>query len=117
MENVSLSALFLLEACKLADSIFGVTHSSHHTIADATTDINKMVDHLRKSSVSTEKKDRAVPSFSFSEPLSRGMDRIAQGWLSDFLLRTETEDTSDTTELENDTEELDINYELHDSMF
>lgn len=45
------------------------------------------------------------------------MDRIAQGWLSDFLLRTETEDTSDTTELENDTEELDINYELHDSMF
>lgn len=61
MENVSLSALFLLEACKLADSIFGVTHSSHHTIADATTDINKMVDHLRKSSVSTEKKDSHSP--------------------------------------------------------
>ena len=46
MERVSLCALFLLEACKLIDSMFGATRSTHHTTTSAKGDIEKLVTHL-----------------------------------------------------------------------
>ena len=47
MERVSLCALFLLEACKLTDSMFRATRSTHHTTTSAKGDIEKLVTHLR----------------------------------------------------------------------
>lgn len=113
MENISLGALFLLDACKLADSVFGATRSTQHTIADATGDINKMAKHLRRTMVTVEKEDRAAEvAIDFDEPLSKGMQRMSKGWFEGFLSRTDTE----TDDVEDENEELDINYGLYDNV-
>ena len=46
MERVSLCALFLLEACKLSDSMLGATRSTCHTATSAKGDIDKLVTRL-----------------------------------------------------------------------
>lgn len=53
--DVSLSALFLMEAAKKANRAFGVTpQTSAHTTRDAENDIDKMVNHLIQKNVTTE---------------------------------------------------------------
>ena len=84
-----MGAFFLLDACKLADSVFGATRSTQHTITDATGDINNMAKHLRRTMVTVEKEGRAAEDFD--EPLSKGMQRMSKGWFEGFLSRTYTE--------------------------
>ena len=57
IEQVSLSALCLLNACKLANSMFGVPRCTQHTTADAANDISKMVEQLHKCMDTTEMVD------------------------------------------------------------
>ena len=55
IEDISLSGLFLLEAAKTADEIFQVPPSSnHHTVRDAASDIQSMVESLLKFNVTQE---------------------------------------------------------------
>ena len=57
--DVSLSALFLMEAAKKADRAFGVTpQTSAHTIRNAE---NEMVNHLLQKDVTTEVIGRLTP--------------------------------------------------------
>ena len=119
IEQVSLSALCLLNACKLADSMFGVSRCTQHTTADAANDISKMAEQLRKCMVTTEMVDWSIhDAVDFQEPLSKGMAKISQGWLQDFIQRTDTDDSndSDRDDFEIDREELDINYELYNNV-
>ena len=63
--DVSLSALFLLEAAKKADRALDVTpQTSAHTTRNAENEIDKMVNHLLQKDVMTEVIGRSIPEFS-----------------------------------------------------
>ena len=58
VEEVSLSALFLLDAAKKTDRAFGVApQTTAHTIRDPSSDVSKMVKHLMENKVSRWKID------------------------------------------------------------
>ena len=62
--EVSLAALFLLEAAKNTDREFGVTtQSGRHTVRDAAVDVQKIAQHLLEKSVTTETQGRHSPKF------------------------------------------------------
>ena len=74
MERVSLCALFLLEACKLSDSMLGATRSTHHTTTSAKGDIEKLVTHLCDYSMVKEQPNRKE-KIEFDVPVSKGMKK------------------------------------------
>ena len=117
MERVSLCALFLLEACKLSDSMLGATRCTHHTTTSAKGDIEKLVTHLCNYSMVKEQPNRKE-KIDFDDPISKGMKKISQGWLSKFLSLGFTDESSlaespGETVL-NEIDELDMDYELFD---
>lgn len=62
--EVSLAALFLLEAAKKTDKELHVTPQSQtHTVRDAADDIMKITLHLTNKSVMSETPDRRAPQF------------------------------------------------------
>ena len=64
LEEISLSSLFLMEAAKKADQVFGVhPQSTAHTIRDAKADIKKMATHLLNKKATTEFPGRNTPAF------------------------------------------------------
>ena len=75
--DVSLSALFLMEAAKKADRAFGVTpQTSAHTIRNAENEIDKMVNHLLQKDVTTEVIGHLTSEFS--DPTEHGRNLVAQ---------------------------------------
>ena len=112
IEDVSLSALFLLEAAKKTDREFGVTpQSRRHTIRDSTKDIQKVAQHLIENTVTTEMPGRVTPKFH--HPTETGWKRLSNSdWLQGVLSRSLVE------ERENESErgEVDLDYELYDIM-
>ena len=83
--EVSLSALFLLEAAKKTDRQFGITPESRmHTIQDARNDINKIAQYLREKDVIVEIAGRTSPHFI--HPVEKGWERLSKSdWLPTVL--------------------------------
>ena len=114
MERVSLCALFLLEACKLTDSMFGATRSTHYTTTSAKGDIEKLVTHLRDYLMVMEQPNRKE-KIEFDDPILKGMKKISQGWLSKFLSLGFTDESESSGEIVTEEGyELDMDYELFD---
>ena len=117
MERVSLCALFLLEVCKLSDSMLGATRSTHHTTTSAKDDIEKLVTHLCDYSMVKEQPTRKE-KIEFDDPVSKGMKKISQGWLSNFLSLGFSDESSliESSEetVTDEIYELDMDYELFD---
>lgn len=83
IEEVSLSAMFLLEAAKKIDREFGVTPKSQmHTVRDANYDKRKVALHLMEKAVMKETEDRKTPKFV--HPVDKGWERLSN---SDWLFR------------------------------
>ena len=109
--DVSLSALFLMEAAKLESrSSIGVTpQTSAHMTRNAENDIDKMVNHLIQKNVTTEVIGRLTPEFS--DPTEQGWKKLCStDWLQGTLLKANTDDLG----VEEEIGEVDLDYELYD---
>ena len=62
-EDVSMCALFLMEAEKKTDREYGCSQSSAHTTVDAESDINKIIGCLIDAQVALEVSNRNSPVF------------------------------------------------------
>ncbi len=117
MERVSLCALFLLEACKLSDAMLGATRSTHHTATSAKGDIEKLITRLCDYSMIKEQPNRK-DNINFDDPISKGMKKISQGWLSKFLSPDFVDESSSANTsgvlVADEIDELDMDYELFD---
>lgn len=109
--DVSMCALFLLEAAKKCDTAFGVPpQSTSHTVRDAKSDIGKIYQHLLDNQIAKEVKDRTTPAFI--DPMESGLHTLTQGdWLQK-QLRSKFEDYLQNEESHG---EVDIDYELADT--
>jgi len=117
MVDMSLCALFLLDASKRVDQQLKVqVKSSHHTTRDADKDITKMASYLVE-----EKAEREVATrtgTTFEDPIKKGADKIGKGYIDKYLKRTSQYDDSDDEEADADSavgrdEVLDLEYELY----
>ena len=113
MERVSLCAMFLLEACRLCDSMFGVSRSTYHAVANATEDINKLVTHLIQCCMIKEQPNREE-IICFEDPVYRGMKKVSDGWLAKFLSSSFNEESDVVSCATDEDFELDVDYELYD---
>lgn len=90
-EDLSLSALFLMEASKKVERDFGVHRSTSHTTRDANSDITKISNYLLEKKVTHEISQRTSPAFS--DPAEIGLDKMCNtSWIHDTLARTESDD-------------------------
>lgn len=108
--DISMCALFLLEASKKCDKVFGVPPSSTaHTVRDSKSDIAMLRDQLLEKEITTEKESRTTPAFL--DPTENGLTTLTKGeWLQKQL-------SSDVDYLQNEQnhgEIYDIDYELSD---
>lgn len=109
--DVSMCALFLLEAAKKCDSVFGVTpQTTSHTVRDAKSDIKKIRQHLLDKEISEEVKDRTTTVFI--DPTEAGLNTLTQG---DWLQKQLQLKFDDTLQNEESYGEVDIDYELSDT--
>lgn len=84
VEDVSLSALFLMDAAKKADKIMGVSpQTTSHTYSDASSDVKKMVTYLRENEVSSLIENRLSPPFE--DPTSSGYKKLCSSWWMETL--------------------------------
>ena len=111
IEEVSLSALFLLEAAKKTDYEFKTKPQSiAHTTADSSSDVKKMRDVLTEKSVSSEDAERKSPTFT--DHTTKGFDLMCKaGWIEGIL--QEGEDDCDEQPDNRDNTDVDLDYELH----
>lgn len=110
VEEVSLSALFLLEAAKKTDEAFQtVVQTSVHTVHNFQKDLSSMAQHLLDKEVTTAKEDRNTPVFT--DPIEQGWkNRSTTSWLQDKLSASFHEEEEE----ENlDEEQVDLDYELY----
>ena len=116
MEEVSLGALFLLDAAKKADKAFCVSLSGgKHTVREACRDIKKMTNHLQEKEVTTNLENRTSPVFT--NPDDAGLDKLTSTWLHEALFRTcieSDEDPSSESTDEETEQNIDIHYEISD---
>lgn len=110
-EDLSLCALFLMEASKRVACEFGVCHSKSHATRDANNDITKVLNYLLEKKVVQELPER--PSVGFKDPTDDGLDKMCNtNWIKDTLSRSGCDDN-----LEEDTihelTESDQDYELY----
>lgn len=85
IRDVSMCALFLLEAAKKCDTVFKVSkQSTAHTIRDANADILKIQAMLLEKNIVTEDVTRTQPGFV--DPTVSGIDTLTKGdWLEKHL--------------------------------
>ena len=109
-EDLSLCALFLMEASKGVAREFCVYRSKSHTIRDANKDVNNLLNYLLEKKVAHELPECA--SIGFKDPTDDGLDKMCNtNWIKDTLSRTGCDDNpEDTCELT----EADQDYELFD---
>ena len=110
IEDVSLSALFLMDAAKKADHAFGITpQPSAHTVCSVENDIHKMVMRKKVTSQVSSRADSALP---FADPTMKEWEKMST---SDWIRETVTKTHSDgDLENERSNDELDLNYEICD---
>ena len=109
IEEISLSAFFLMEAVKKADREFQVTPQSRaHTVRDAAADCNKMVHHLMNTYAITGMRTRAQPTFT--DPTEKGWQVMCSpGWIERIIAKTAAKETRDDIR-----GTADLDYELED---
>lgn len=102
-------ALFLLEAAKKCDKVFGVPPpSTSHTVRDSKSDIAKLRNQLLEKEVTTEKAGRTTPAFL--DPTENGLTTLTKG---DWLQKQLSSKCDDYLQNQNHSE-IDIDYELAD---
>lgn len=108
--DISMCALFLLEAAKKCDKVFGVPPSyTAHTVRDSQSDIKKIRSELLEKGITREKENRTTPLFL--DPTEKGLTTLTNGeWLQKQL----SSDEHLQSEQENRGEVIDIDYELAD---
>ena len=107
--EISQCALFLLEAAKKCDNIFGVSPSTTaHTVRDFKFDIAKIQSQLMDKKITTENPLRTTPVFI--DPTVSGLKTLTGGWLEK-QLSAHCEDILQNEQLHG---EVDIDYELAD---
>lgn len=113
IEEVSLGALFLLEAAKKTDKAFCVTPSGgKHTVRGAENDLVKMINYLARNKAASHIDTRSSPTFN--NPKEAGMDKLTNGtWLQDTINRTQTEGDEVSPEIDDD-HIVDLDYEIAD---
>ena len=109
IEDVSLCALFLMEASKKADKLFNIAPpTTAHTIADSAKDVAKLVNHLHEAKVTTVDNNRTTPIFP--DPVASGWQKLSTtDWLKNALSRDLAEEGSD---LEERVGEINLDYEI-----
>ena len=91
IEDVSMCALFLLEAAKKTDKEFGCHQTSSHTVREADSDIRKLVQHLLEKKVIIKLDDRKIPAFN--NPSSAGYKKLCTtSWVQETLSKIVTDD-------------------------
>ena len=115
LEEVSLGALFLLDAAKKADKAFCVTPpGGKHTVREACRDIKTMTNHLLEKGVANNLENRSSPEFT--NPDDAGLDKLTSTWLHEASFWTcidDTDPSSESTDEENE-QSVDIHYETAD---
>ena len=113
VEEVSLSALFLMEAARKTDRAFKVrSPSTTHTVRDSDRDVLKVSMHLAERKVHTFDKDRSTPAFV--DPTEIGWKKVSTTtWLKDVLSRS-LDLEANLEEDQNVNQEVDLYYELAD---
>ena len=112
IEDVSMCALFLLEAAKKTDKEFGCYQASSHTVREADNDIQKLVQHLLEKKVIIQEDDRKTPSFN--NPSSAGYKKLCTtSWVRETLSRTVTDDGDLCTEEDG---HVTLDYEIADNV-
>ena len=107
-EEVSLCALFLMDASKKVDREFDVHRTTAHTVRDADKDISKLTSILIEDKVVVQNKERISPCFS--DPTDIGHKKLGTtSWLADTLAAISTEDLQEEVSNEQLTE---FSYEL-----
>lgn len=109
LEEVSMSALLLMDTAKRVDDMFGVQQSNVHTIRDAKHDIEKIMSYLL-----SERVDKYNPSREgdqFHDPRIAGWAKVAKGYLDSYL-KGEIEAEEQMQDNSNDGN-IDFNYELY----
>ena len=110
ISEVSMCALFLLEAAKRCDKVFAVPpKSTAHTVADSKSDIRKIREHLLERDITMENSTRTTPSFE--DPTESGLNKLTNAdWLHKHLQSSSEDNLQD----EQSHDEIDIDYELAD---
>lgn len=110
IEDVSLCGLFLLDAAKKADELFGVHKpSTRHTVRDAQGDITKLCSYLIDNKASKEDLSR-TSILTFDDPETKGLERVAKGWIEEYLSGSVQFEEDESVEVTMD--EDDLYYEL-----
>lgn len=108
--DVSMCALFLLEAAKKCDLVFGVPPSSTaHTVRDSQSDIVKIRTMLMEKEITTENSSRTTPPFL--DPTQKGLTTLTKG---DWLQKQLSSKCDSNLQDEQSHGEVDIDYELAD---
>ena len=111
-EDISLSALFLLDASKKVDSEFNARRSTSHTVRDANKDILNLTSTLMEKKITSEDVGRSSPPFTDSTSL--GHKKISTTtWVKETLATIIN--LGEVLQMEERDEQLvDIDYELSD---
>ena len=111
VKDISMCALFLLDAAKKCDSVFRVPpNSTAHSVRDSKADVHKILQHLLEREITTEITSRAHPAFV--DPTVNGVDTLTKG---EWLLKQLQSKVEDNLQSERDQNELDLDYELADT--
>lgn len=81
--QVSLAALFLLEAAKKVFMLFVTHQTSHHSVRNPSSDVLKMCMCLLQEKATKESMQRT--GSPFVDPVRIGMEKLAGGWLDRIL--------------------------------
>ena len=105
-EDISLCALFLMEAAKTTDKEFNVHRTTAHTTRDANKDIVKISSQLIDNSVTSVVQNRTSPAFK--DPTNDGLAKICNtSWVQDILAKTDSPQTDDDSNLHEKERKLD----------
>ena len=114
ISDISMCALFLLEAAKRCDRVFAVPPKcTAHTVADSKSDIRKIVQHLLERGITVEDVQRTTPAFE--DPTDSGLNKLTKSdWLHKHL---QSSSCGDALQGEGEYREMetDIDYELFDA--
>lgn len=111
LEEVSLSALMLMDTAKKVDHMYGVAQSGSHTTTDAGGDIKKIVHYLLSEGITKERDGRE--GTAFEDPRVLGSRKVSEGKLDDYL-KEDVEFEEQDGDNFNEFEEYDMDYEMYD---
>ena len=113
-EDVSLCALFLMEAAKATDKKFEAHRTTAHTIRDANKDILKIFTQLLMNSVAYAVQNRTSPAFE--DPTDDGLAKICNtAWVKDILTKVDSPQIDENIDGQQEGENfIDLDYEISD---